>query len=80
MSAPNIFFRLAKVDIDKRLVYGIATAEVVDKSGEICDYETTKPYYKEWSNEFSKATNGASLGNLRSMHNPVAAGKIVDVQ
>jgi len=75
----NLFFRLSKVDIEKRLVTGIATAESVDKSGEICDYATTVPYYKAWSNEFSKATQGGSLGNLRSMHSAIAAGKIVEV-
>ena len=79
MKKLNLFFRLSKVNIEKRLVTGIATAEVVDKSGEICDYETTVPYYKAWSDEFAKATNGGSLGNLRSMHNPVAAGKIIEV-
>jgi hypothetical protein len=75
-----MFFQLAKVDEEKRLVYGIATAEEVDKSGEICDYATTKPHYEAWSAEFSKATDGGSLGNLRSMHGKVAAGKIVDME
>lgn len=79
MSKPNIFFRLTKVDVAKRLVEGIATAEVLDKSGEICDYESTKPFYQKWSDEIKKASGGKSLGNLRAMHSNIAAGKIVDL-
>ena len=75
-----MFFQLSKVDEEKRLVYGIATAEEVDKSGEICDYASTKPHYEAWSDEFRRATDGGSLGNLRSMHGKVAAGKVVDLE
>ena len=52
----NLFIPITKVDEAQRLVYGLATAEVEDKSGEIFDYETSKPYYKEWSGEIEKAT------------------------
>lgn len=79
MAKPNIFFRLTKVDIAKRLVEGIATAEEIDKSGEICDYESTKPYYQKWSDGIKKATDGKSLGNVREMHSNIAAGKVVDL-
>lgn len=72
----EIFIPLTKVDEEKRLVYGIATAEEPDSSGEICDYASTKPYYEKWSSEFEKATDGKSLGNLRVMHGKVAAGPI----
>lgn len=75
----NLFFRLTKIDEATRTVTGIATAEQPDKAGEICDYEGTKPYYKAWSESFSKATDGASLGNLRSMHTSIAAGKLTEV-
>ena len=79
MSKPNIFFRLIKVDVAKRLVEGIATAEILDKSGEICDYESTKPYFEKWSDGFKKATDGKSLGNLRAMHSNIAAGKLTEI-
>lgn len=79
MTSPNIFFRLAKVNIAERTVEGIATAEVVDKSGEICDYASTVPYYKAWSEGFKKATDGKSLGNIRAMHGNTAAGKVVSM-
>ncbi len=72
----NLFIPLSKADAAQRLIYGYATAELPDRSGEICDYETTKPYYEQWSADFAKATGGKSLGNLRAMHGKVAAGKI----
>lgn len=74
------FIPLVKIDVAKRLVYGVATAELPDQSGEVCDYSTTVPYYKEWSERFEKATDGKSLGNLRSMHTNIAAGKLVSIE
>ena len=68
-----------KVDEAKRLVSGIATCESVDKAGEVCDYESTVPYYKAWSEGFMAKTDGKSLGNVREMHGNVAAGKLVEV-
>jgi len=80
MNKPNIFFRLTKVDVAKREVTGIATAEHPDQTGEICDYETTKPFYQKWSANISKSTGGKSLGNVREMHSNIAAGKVIDLQ
>jgi hypothetical protein len=79
MSELRIFIPLTKVDVAQRLVYGIATAEQPDSSGEICDYESTKPHYQEWSAKFEKVTDGKSKGNLRSMHTNIAAGKITAI-
>jgi len=73
----KMFIPLTKVDEEKRLVYGIATAEAVDRSGEICDYESTKPHYEKWSSDMAKASGGKSLGNVRVMHSKVAAGKLI---
>ena len=75
---PNLsmFIPITKVDAVQRLVYGLATAESLDRQGEICDYATTKPFYEKWSNDIAKASDGKSLGNVRSMHGSVAAGKI----
>ena len=75
----NLFIPLTKIDAEKRIVYGVATAETLDRSGEICDYASTKPFYEKWSNGIAKATGGKSLGNLRAMHGKVAAGKLVDI-
>lgn len=71
------FFQISKVDEEKRLVYGRATQEVVDRAGEVLDYETTKPNIEAWSAEQSEATGGKSLGNIRAMHKDIAAGKVV---
>ncbi len=67
---------ITKVDAARRLVYGVATAEVADRAGEICDYASTKPCYERWSKAISDSTDGRSLGNLRAMHGAVAAGKV----
>lgn len=69
------FIPFAKVDEAKREVYGIVTAEVEDKVGETCHYDSTKEEYKAWSAEFVKATEGNSCGNLREMHQLKAAGR-----
>ena len=76
MSALQMFIPITKVDAAQRLVYGLATAEIEDRAGEVCDYATTKPLYERWSDEISKSSGGKSLGNLRAMHGTVAAGKV----
>ena len=73
----HLFAQLAKIDLARHEVWGIATAEVVDKEGEIFDYESSKPYFQAWSDEIAKATDGKSLGNVREMHAPSAVGKLV---
>lgn len=75
----SIFFQLSKVDEAKRLVYGIATAEVADKAGEILDYASSVPYFKKWSSEIEKASGGKSLGNVREMHDEKAVGKLTEL-
>jgi hypothetical protein len=70
---------ITKVDAKQRLVTGVATAELPDRAGEICDYETTKPFYQKWSDAIAQSTGGRSLGNLRAMHGQVAAGKVVSL-
>src|SRR4051794_34442319 len=74
------FVHFVKVDAAKREVWGIVTAEVADKSGEICNYAKTKPYYKSWSAEFEKATDGKSCGNLRYMHTMRVVGKGIGIE
>lgn len=76
MTALRMFIPISKVDATQRLVYGVATAESEDRSGEVCDYATTKPFYERWSGDIAKATDGKSYGNVRAMHGKVAAGKV----
>jgi hypothetical protein len=79
MKSLHLFAQIAKIDESKHEVWGTATAEVVDKEGEIFDYESSKPYFKNWSDEIAKATDGKSLGNVREMHEPSAVGKLVAI-
>jgi len=73
----NVFIPIAKVDQTRREVWGWAAEEAPDKSKEIMDYEASKPHFLAWSEAIAKATDGKSAGNLRAMHEPIAAGKIV---
>ncbi len=76
----KLFAQLAKIDESRQEVWGVATAEVVDKDGEIFDYASSKPYFEAWSNEIAKATDGKSLGNVREMHVNSAVGKLVAIE
>lgn len=75
----NLFAQIRKVDEEKRLVYGRAAQEMVDKSNEVMDYESSKPHFQKWSEDISKDTDGKSLGNVRAMHGKIAAGKLTDI-
>ena len=79
MNALDLFMPLTKVDVDSRTVHGVATAEAPDRAGEICDYESTKPYFEAWSAEAQAASSGKSLGAVRSMHQRIAAGKLTNI-
>jgi hypothetical protein len=76
----HLFAQLAKIDESRHEVWGVATAEVVDKEGEIFDYLSSRPYFESWSAEISKASGGKSLGNVREMHAPHAVGKLVSIE
>ncbi len=45
----NIFVPLLKVYVSRRLVVGLVTAELPDRSGEVMDYASTKPFFEKWS-------------------------------
>ncbi len=70
----QIFARLIKVNEADRTVEGIIASEAVDRSGEVFDYEKSKPHFLAWSEQMAKATGGKNLGNVRAMHGKVAAG------
>jgi hypothetical protein len=75
----QLFASLTKIDEARHEVSGLATAEIVDKEGELFDYESSKPYFKAWTDEMAKATDGKSLGNVREMHQPSAVGKLTGI-
>lgn len=72
----RLFIPICKIDEEQRLVYGKMTFEAQDASGEVWDYDGSKPYFEAWSANAEKTSGGKSLGNLRSMHQPIAAGKL----
>lgn len=45
MSALRMFIPITEVDAARRLVYGLATAEMEDRAGEICDYASHRKDY-----------------------------------
>jgi hypothetical protein len=75
----HLFLPIFKVDAEQRLVYARITDETIDLSGEICDYDSSAPLFLKWSENAKKVTGGKSAGNLRSMHGPTAAGKLIDL-
>lgn len=57
---------IAKIDKENRLVSGFATLDNIDTSDDIVTAEA------------SKAAFSAARGNVREMHQPIAAGRVVD--
>lgn len=76
----TVFVPLVKVDASKREVYGVMAEEAPDKSGEVFDYASSKPYVQQWSQDYDRSTDGKSLDNIRSQHGNTAAGKIVRIE
>jgi hypothetical protein len=60
-------------------VWGIATQQEPDLDGEVCDYDSAKQVYSEWSAAAAKRTAKAgqklSLGNIRLQHGLDIGGK-----
>jgi len=69
---------LEKVNSVSRIISGFID-ETPDKTGEIFDYTTSKPLFEAWSSDLQKASGGKNFGNLRAMHNKVAAGMLVGI-
>ena len=74
------FIPLAKLDVARREVWGWAAEEAPDRGREIMDYAASKPRFLAWSEAMSKASNGKSLGNVRSMHAKIATGKVIHLE
>lgn len=72
----NLFIPIKKIDEEQRLVYGQVAAEVTDNSGEVFDYDASKPYFEKWSENAYNTSGGKSYGNLRVMHTSKVAGRI----
>src|SRR5882672_1385741 len=76
------FLRLHKVEEQKHgtmLAFGLQTAQEPDQDDEVCDYESTKPYYKALVERYQKVTSAVegmetSLYPVREMHQLSAVG------
>lgn len=76
----SLFFRVNKIDEERRMVFGCAAAEEPDRQNEILDYEGSKPYFKSWSESVRKDSQGKSAGNVREMHTLSAVGALEQIQ
>ena len=75
----DMFIPLRKVDAAQRIVYG-RIDETPDRAGEVFDYASSKPQFARWSENQRAASGGLSLGNIRAMHGPLAAGRLDGIE
>lgn len=64
----NLTFPISMVKREERIVVGIATADNIDKSGDIVDFSASIEAFKNWQ------------GNIREMHAPIAVGKAISYE
>ena len=64
----NISFPISFVKKEERVVVGIATADNIDKSGDVVDFNASVDAFKNWA------------GNIREMHSPIAVGKAINYE
>ena len=64
----NLSFPIEMIKKEQRIISGIATADNVDKSGDIVDFSASLEAFKNWG------------GNIREMHSPVAVGKAINFE
>lgn len=65
METFNLSFPITMVKKEERIVSGIATADNIDKSGDIVDFQASVEAFNSWA------------GNIREMHSPIAVGKAI---
>ena len=67
MSDFNLVFPISMdlIKKEERIVVGIATADNIDKSGDIVTFEASQEAFSRWQ------------GNIREMHAPIAVGKAI---
>lgn len=68
MESLNLNFPIDLVKKEQRIVVGIATADNIDKAGDIVDFTASLEAFKNWA------------GNVREMHAPIAVGKAINYE
>lgn len=61
----NLSFPIDTIKKEERIIAGIATADNIDKSGDIVEFDASLEAFKSWQ------------GNIREMHAPIAVGKAI---
>lgn len=64
----NLSFPIDMIKKEERIVTGIATADNVDKSGDVVEFNASLEAFKNWG------------GNIREMHHPIAVGKAISYE
>ena len=64
----NLSFPIDMIKKEERIVSGIATADNIDKSGDIVEFNASLEAFKTWG------------GNIREMHHPTAVGKAINYE
>jgi hypothetical protein len=64
----NLSFPIDMIKKEERIVSGIATADNIDKSGDIVEFNASLDAFKNWG------------GNIREMHAPIAVGKAINYE
>jgi len=66
MTSFNLSFPIDMIKKEERIISGIATADNIDKVGDVVDFEASLYAFKNWQ------------GNIREMHAPIAVGKAIN--
>jgi len=61
----NLSFPIDMVKKEQRIISGIATADNIDKAGDVVDFDASLTAFNSWQ------------GNIREMHAPIAVGKAI---
>ena len=64
----HVSFPIEMIKQEERIVTGVATADNIDSSGDIIEFDASEKAFKAWR------------GNIREMHAPVAVGKAIDYE
>jgi hypothetical protein len=74
------FVQLTKFNSADDTFEGVMTSSAPDQSREILDYVASKPNFQRWFGQSYTRSGKKSLGNVREMHQPIAAGKLTRVR
>lgn len=64
----NLSFPIDMIKKEERIVSGIATADNIDKSGDLVEFSASLEAFRNWG------------GNIREMHAPIAVGKAINYE